>query len=193
MHDQVPRPRMIAKHMISVCEKLMNGGDTALSVARDQQSPLRARHYSSDRAHGGRGHDHSEEDEDPGYNDQTGAVACARSSRKGTLYDSFVRSLRGLDLSLTRVDDTYEQIMGKAKRHEAQRKLREEGLPAGAGRCVACHEWMPGGEEQRIKDGLCPTHNRGLSRARKKGITRSDYVARVRRNQGVDLEDANET
>jgi len=193
MHSQAPRPRLIAKRMISTCEKLMNGGDTALRVAREQQSPLRARNYSSDRAHGrNQNEDH---EEDPGYNDQTGAVACARATRKGTSYDSFVRALRGLDLSLTKVDGVYEDIMGKARRHEAQRKLREEGQVAGSGRCVACHEWMPGGEDRanRIVNGFCPGHNKGWDRAKRGGEIRSDYIARVRRNRGVDLEDADES
>jgi len=180
--QQAPRPKHIARHLITVAKKLIDGGDTALSVAKEQQSPLRGRHYSSDRAHGG--HDHSAED--PGYNDQTGTVACTRSMRKGTLYDSFTKALTGLDLSLTRVDGVYEDIMGRAKRREAQRILEEEARVPGSGHCVACNLWMPGGEENRIKDGFCPTHNRGWSRAKNRGETRSDYIARVRRSQGVE-------
>lgn len=185
MQQHAPRPRLIAKRMVEVTRKLIDGGDTALAVARENQSPLRARHYSSDRAHGR--HDRPSDD-GPGYNDQTGTVACTRASRGGTLYDSFVRALEGLDHSLTRVDGVYDDIMGRAKRREAQRKLRDESLPPGAGHCVACGEWMAGGEDRnnRIVEGLCHAHLVGLGRAKKRGETRSDYISRTRVRLGLE-------
>lgn len=178
MQQDVPRPSRIAQHMIRVCEKLMNGGDTALRVAKEDQSPLRARRYDR---HDRGGPDSSADD--PGYNDQTGAAACARVGRKGTLYDTYVSALRHLDTGLVSVESAYEKIMGKAKRHEAERRARAPG----AGRCVACNDWMPGTREHRIKDGFCSSrHYPGWHRAKRRGETRSDYIARVRRNGGVD-------
>lgn len=177
MYDQVPRPTKIAQFMIRVCEKLMNGGDAALSVAKDQQSPLRARAYSVEgpqRSHSAHG--------DPGYNDQTGAVVCARVRKGQGLYDSFCTALRDLDTSLVRVDGIYDKIMGKAKRHEAERRARVPG----SGRCVGCNDYMPGTRTDRIVNGFCPKHNKGWHRAKRAGETRSDYISRVRRNPGVD-------
>jgi hypothetical protein len=185
MQTQVPRPKVIAAFAIRVIEKLMNGGDTALTVAREQQSPLRARHYDHD--HRG-GKSHSSGADDPGYNDQTGTVACARTGRKGrTLYDQYCTALHGLDTSLVKVESAYDRIMGKAKKSEAERRSRVPG----SGRCVACNDWMPGGEDRnsRIKDGFCPAHFKGWHRAKRAGQTRSDYIGRVRRNRGVDLQE----
>lgn len=179
-YEQLPRPRLIARNMIPICEKLMDGGDTALNLARDQQSPLRARRYDT--------HDARQENRagDPGYNDQTGAVVCARVERKGsTLYDTFVSALRALDSSLTRVDSAYDKIMGKAKRSEVKRRNRAPG----AGRCVACNEWMEGTRERRIREGFCHTHYVGLHRAKAKGMTRSEYISKVRRNKSLNLDE----
>ncbi len=186
-YEAPPKPRLIAKRMSHLCDKLNDGGDTAIAVARDNQSPLRARNYSSDRTHGRSQHS----DDDPGYNDQTGSVACSRATRAGTLYDSFIKALRGLDLSVTKVDGVYDDIMGKAQRAQAQRQLRDEAQTAGSGHCVACAEWMPGGEDRnnRIVEGLCPAHRVGLDRAKKGGETRSDYIARVRRRKGLESVD----
>lgn len=146
------------------------------------QSHLRSRRY--DHRDRRPGPDNSEDD--PGYNDQTGAVACSRAERGGSLYDRFVRDLKGLRISVSNVDRTYDAIMVRAKHAQAKRQVEEESRVAGSGHCKACGEWMPGGDEQRIKGGFCPTHAVGWHRAKERGETQSDYTARVRREKGLD-------
>lgn len=172
---EVTPPRSVAKRMIRLCEKLFNDGEAALSRAKEQQSPLRARRYDIGRA--GRGN----------VSNQTADVGCARAERDSkTLYESFVGAMNDLDRSILRVDGLYERIMGTADRSEANRKMRQPG----AGHCVACQVWMPGTRKERIISGLCPTHYQGYHRAVKtKGITRAEYIAKVRARKDKQDED----
>jgi hypothetical protein len=177
--NQLPRPKKIAENMMRLCKKLINGGDTALVAARVGESPLRARRYDT---HEGRRHQGSLDD--AGYADATGAAACARVDRKGgTLFDTYVRSLWQLDNSVAATEMAYDKIMGRAKEHKDARR------PPGAGDCVACGKPMPGTPTHRIRDGFCPAHHKGWSRAKHDGVTRSDYIYRVRRSKGLESTD----
>jgi hypothetical protein len=179
------QPRRIAVNVLRVCKKLLDGGDTALIRARDHESPLRSRRYDS---HAGGRRVQENRPDDPGHNDQTGAAACARVQRGGTLLDTYVRSLSRLESSAMAVDSAYDKIIGVAKTKKAQREAREraaaESLPPGAGHCVACGKWMPGGPVHRIVRGLCPKHKTGYRRARdERGLTRAEYIDEVRRQR----------
>lgn len=172
-----PRPRAVAKLMVRVCEKLWKDGDRALKTAKENESPVRARSYSqTDSRSNPEG-----EDSDPGYNDQTGNVACARTGRK-TLYQQLCDAVNDLEVSLIRVDGVFGKILGNAQKAEASRKMRQPG----SGRCVACGEFMPGTRDHRIRDGFCPKDYEDFHEARRRGVTRGEYIAKVRRRTGYD-------
>lgn len=166
MPNPAPRPRDVARHMVAVCEMLWKDGDRVLRTAKDNESPLRARHHDTGR--GGKGT----------VEDETGNVGCSRSERR-TLFDSFGQALRELDDSLIRVRGIHDRIMGKGV-------APDKPTRPGEGHCVACGEWMPGTPQHRIKDGFCPSHTSGWSKAKREGFERAKYVAKVRQQRGYD-------
>ncbi len=67
--------------------------------------------------------------------------------------------------------------------------------PAGSGTCAACDRHMPGGDDRQhriiTKSGepLCKTHHDGFnaSRNREHWLTVTDYIASIRAQRGLDL------
>lgn len=161
------KPQAVAKRMVRTCERLWKEGDQALALAKDAQSPLRARDYSKGRGATG------------DVSDQTGDVGSARAerpvTRKGGLpYGRYVKALRALELALADVDGCLDDILVIPDPEEAKKKRQ----PAGAGYCMACDEPVTGCAEDRLKAGFCGTC---YSEIRETGETREEFLTRKKR------------
>ena len=156
--------------MIRTCERLYKEGNEALAVAKDAQSPLRARDYSAGRGPTG------------DVSDQTGEVGSARAdraarTRKGGLtYGRYVKALRALEIALADIDGVLDDILVPADPEEAKKKKKASG----SGYCMACDENVTGGADDRLKAGVCPGCYDEL---RDSGETREEFLTRKRRER----------